>query len=266
MKNGLRIVILAALVLSAACSRYGDDQEKYGLCTKAREVTLQCDSLEFPYTARFNSRGQLESVETRNFDESFRCIESYSYNPKGELEEIAEVNSDGEQEARYEYEMDGRFVRECRIYGMNNQEVHRWVHENDGKHIVKTDYYAEGTPEYVTTKVFNGSHYTEESHNMGGELLGHAEVDFVRNENRPSRICGDDVDIEIAYNDKGLPVMSRGAVLNSRGELHWVSDLEVHPVRYYSYKYDRRGNWIVRAERKSPDGPDELVIRRTIIY
>lgn len=260
-----RYLILAALV-AAACSPVNSDLEKYNLNCNVREVTLLSDTLELPYTAVFNSRGQLDSVVTRNFDGSYRSTETYSYRPDGSLAEIYGVNADGESEIRYEYEFDGRFVRECRIYGMNNQEMHRWVHTNDGRHIVRTEYYNEGELEYISTKKFTRNSYTEETRNEDGEFLGQAEVVFFKNENKPSRISSEQMNVEIEYNEQGLPVMSREAVLNSLGELEWTPDLEINPCRFYSYEYDERGNWISRAEKIHPDSSAVVVLHRSIKY
>lgn len=262
----LRIIESAALILLAACSQYGADHEKYGLCTKAREVTLQCDSLEFPYTARFNRRGQLEYVETRNFDGGFRFREDYKYNDKHELEEVIGTNSDGDIEIRYEYEMDGEFVAECREYGMNTQEMVRWTHTNDGKHIIYSEYYNEGDLQYIINKSFTDSSYVEVSHTAEGELVGTAQVTFFGKETRPRQILTDELDIQIDYNDKGLPVRSSGVVLNSRGGMEWVPDLDINPVRYYSYEYDRHGNWIVRTEKVHPDSSACMILHRKIAY
>jgi hypothetical protein len=260
-----RIILAAALVL-CACAPVKTDLDKYQLNCKAASVSLQSDSMELPYTAYFNTRGQLDSVVTCNYDGSFRYIETYAYNSRHELEELMDVNADNETETRYEFEMDGRFVRECRIYGMNNQEIHRWVHDNDGRHIVKSDYYGEGVLEYTTTKVFSGSRYTEESRTPDGELLGRADVEFFRDESKPCRISGYEIDVEVEYNEAGLPVMSRNTVLDSRGQLQWIHDLEVNPVRLYTYEYDKRGNWISRAERVHPDSAAVAVLRRVIVY
>ena len=260
-----RIIIAAALAV-CACTPIRTDMERYAINCPAKEISLQSDSLEFPYSAYFNTRGQLDSVVTRNFDGSFRYLETYSYNSSNQLEEIEGLNADNENEARYEYEIDGKFIRECRVYGMNNQEIHRWVHKNNGRHIVHTDYYNEGELQYVTDKAFSGNTYTEESHTPEGELLGRAEVEFFKSDTKPSRITGDGIDVEIRYGADGLPVMSRNTVLNSFGEMEWVPDLETNPCRWYSYEYDERGNWISRAERKDPEGAVTAVLRRTIIY
>ncbi|MBQ9463367.1 MAG: hypothetical protein IJU68_06905 [Bacteroidales bacterium] len=259
-------ILLAAALLVCSCSPAVKDLEKFNLNCNASEVTLQSDTLELPYTAYFNKHGQLDSIVTRNFDGGYRSTESYSYDKKGRLAEISGINADGESEIRYEYEFDGRFVRECRIYGMNNQEMHRWIHSNDGRHIVRTEYYNEGELEYITTKKFSGNSYSEETINEDGEIIGQAEVDFFRNENKPMHIRSSQMNVDIEYNGNGLPVMSREAVLNSLGEMEWTPDLETNPDRYYSYEYDKRGNWISRAEKIHPDSTAVIVLRRTIKY
>lgn len=265
MKNVLLLGVAAVLAV-CGCVRFHPDQEKYGLVSPARSVTLQSDSLELPYTVRFNRKGQLSCVETRNFDGSFRYREDYSYNDRGELKEVLGTNSDGDIEIRYEYDMDGEFISECREYGMNNQEMIRWIHTNDGHHIVYSQFLNEGELQYIIEKTYTDSSYVEISHTPEGEFIGRAEVEFLDRESRPRRIKTDDLDIQIDYNDKKLPVKSRGALLNSCGGMEWVPDMDDHPYRYYSYEYDRRGNWIKRTEKVHPDSSACAVLRRIIKY
>lgn len=262
-----KYMIIAAAALLSACNGNApvSDADKFGLNCNVCELTLQSDTLENPYTVTFNDFGQIQEVVTSNFDGSLRFTESYVYE-NGKLKEIYGVNSENEDEIRYEYEYDGRFIRECRTYGMNNQEMQRWVHTNNGRHIVKTEFFLEGEPEYVTTKDFKGDAYEEKSMDMDGELLGTAHVEFFRTETKPSRVVSDDLDLVIEYNKQGLPVMSKGVALDSRNELKWLRDLDENPFRYYSYEYDERGNWISRAESVHPDSTAYAVMHRTIVY
>ena len=257
--------LFAAALLLCACTQIKTDIDKYGLNCKAEEITLQSDTLELPYTVRFNKEGQVMQVITMNFDLSPRYTETYIYDAQKRLMEISGVNAENETEARYEYEYDGRFIRECRMYGMNNQEVHRWVHTNDGRHIVRTEYYNEGEFTYTTTKAFKGDTYKEESTDPEGNVLGKADVVFLTEE-KPMSVKGDSIDMEITYNEKGLPTMSRGTLLTSTGEMKWARDLEDFPCRYYSYEYDERGNWISRAESVHPDSTAYSVLHRIIKY
>ena len=261
-----KILTLSVLVAVCACHPVANDLEKYALNCKAVELSLQSDTLEFPYTVLFNDKGCVETLTTFGFDGSFRFKESCTYDSKGRLSESVGFNDEQETEIRYEYEYDGAFLRECRVYGMNTQEMHRYVHENDGRHIVRSEYYGEGELEYTMTKTFSGSRYEEVTRRPDGELIGKATVDFFKTETKPSRILGDGVDIEIEYNDKGLPVKSRNVVLNSRGELQWTPDLDERPERYYTYEYDERGNWISRADRFHPDSAAYAVLTRIIRY
>lgn len=260
----MKIVVLSALLV-CACTPVKTDLEKYALNCKAREVSLVSDTLELPYTVYFNSLGQADTVITYNFDGSFRYKESYTYNKRHQLLEINGVNAENENEARYEYDYSGRFISECRLYGMNNQEMSRWVHTNDGRHIVRTEYYNEGMLSFVTSKKYDGMTYVEESCTGDGELMGKVDVAFLTDD-KFTRIKGDDIDVEIEYNDKALPVKCRGTFVNTRGELMWSSELDFHPECYYSYDYDERGNWIARYERYHPDSTATLVIRRTVKY
>lgn len=259
------ILLTAAALLLCACTQVKTDLEKYALNCKAEEITLQSDTLEMPYTVRFNPDGQVTEVLTMNFDLSPRYTQTYAYDSRKRLLEITGINSENETEARYEYDYDGRFIKECRMYGMNNQEVHRWVHTNDGRHIVRTEYYGEGDFFYTTTKSFKGHTYKEESVGSGGEVMGTAEVEFLTEE-KPKVIKGDGLDIEIQYNEKGLPTMSRGTLLNSLCQMEWTTDLDIYPCRYYTYEYDERGNWISRAESVHPDSTAYSVLHRIIRY
>ena len=260
----IKYTLFAALLL-CACSPVKTDLEKYALNCKAKEVILQSDTLELPYKVVFNTLGQVDTVITYNFDLSFRYRETYTYNDKHQLVEICGLNAENEDEARYEYEYSGRFIRECRMYGMNNQEVSRWEHHNNGRHIVKTDYYAEGELSFVSNKDYSGKTYVERSYSAEGDFLGSADVAFLT-EDKFTRIKSADIDVEIEYNSKALPVRSRGTMLTSTGEMMWMPDLEQRPERYYSYEYDERGNWISRAEKVHPDSTAYAVLRRIIKY
>ena len=259
-------LLVAAALLVCACNTVPNDLEKYGLNCKASEISVKSDTLEFSYDVYFNPAGQVELMKRYNFDGSFRYREEYTYDKSGHLAEIHGVNAEDETEVRYEYDWDGRFISECRVYGMNNEELHRWVHTNDGRHIIKSDYYAEGEYMYTTTKKFSGSGYDEESVTSEGDVMGRGHVDYFMDENKPTNMQSDAFDVEIKYNEKGLPVWSRGTVLNSICEMQWESGLEENPERFYTYEYDERGNWISRAERVHPDRTAIVVLRRTIKY
>ena len=262
------VFIFAAAAILAACNNdsLSNDRTFYAVNCIVQEISVASDTLEAPYTARFNELGQVTEVVTTDWDGILRFHETYTYNSDNQLEEIVGINGENENEIRYEYEHDGRFIKECRTYGMNNQEMQRWVHTNNGRHIVKTEVYQEGELAYVTTKKFKGESYTEQSVNPEGEEVNKVKVEYFHDENKLSRVVGDDVDITIEYNELGLPVMSRGVVLNTKGELMWVGDLEEKPCRYYSYEYDERGNWITRSDSYEPDGTPYAVFRRSIKY
>ncbi|MBO6170105.1 MAG: hypothetical protein J6O51_09075 [Bacteroidales bacterium] len=259
-----KLILVSALVI-CACSPVKTDLEKYSLNCNAQEVTLQSDTLELPYTVTFNKYGQAETVRTDNFDGSFRYEESYTYNDRHQLTDILGVNSENENEARYEYDYKGRFISECRVYGMNNQEMSRWVHKNDGRHIVNTEYYSEGELSFISKKEYSGNSYVEKSYSPEGDLLGTADVSFLTDE-KLTRIKGGEFDVEIDYNEKALPVRSRGTLLNSVGEMMWSSDLEQYPERFYSYEYDDKGNWVTRYEKVHPDSTAYSVLHRIIRY
>jgi len=260
-------LVIAAALLVCACHPIPNDLEKYALDCKAAEVSVQCDTLERNYTVKFNPQGRVTEIETFNDDGSFRFRESFGYDKRGRLTDVIGINSENETEERYEYDWKGSFIRECRMYGMNNEELHRWAHDNDGRHIVRTEYYGEGELSYITTKDFGKDSYVETTCAPDSSLIGKAKIEFFRSENKPTRIEGsNNLYVEIDYNEKGLPVRSLNTVLNSLGEMEWVLDLETHPERYYSYEYDERGNWISRALKVHPDSTVISVLKRSIKY
>lgn len=257
--------MIVAALLSAACNPVVDNLETYGLNCKAKEISVLPDTLERSYSVTFNSRGQAVERITYNEDGEVRYREISYFDKKGRLSEIQGINGENETEIRYEYEWDGRFVRECRMYGMNNDELHRWVHKNDGRHIVHTTYFSEGEENYVTTKSYKGNSYIEVSYAPDGSELGRADIDFLT-DSKPTKIDGAGIYVEIDYNEKGLPVRSLNTILDSAGEMEWTPDLEVHPERFYFYEYDDRGNWTKRTERIHPDSTTFAVITRRIVY
>lgn len=261
-----RLLFALALIACACTTQERNDYRKYNVTGPVKEIILQSDSLAMPWTAEFKRSGRLNKVTIFNFDGSEYSVRTYRYNSRKQLTAIYGVVQFGEKAMDYKYKYDGDFTSECRTFDHEGQEVYRWVFENDGQNIVRTEFYETDTLQFYGVRDYNGEHYTSKVYNPEGELISTTEVDFCQLEDKPTRIVSDNEDITIEYNEQGLPVMSRGTVVNSTGDLQHRSDLATYPCRYYSYEYDERGNWITRYERKAPDSPDAIIIKRTILY
>lgn len=256
---------IAAALLVCACA---GSLPEFSITGPVQTVQVLTDGTtpEFGHIHYYNREGQVDSTRWFNPDSSFRYISINRYDSRGRLAESFEIDADGDTECRYEYDYDGRFIAECRMYGMNNQEVHRWTHTNDRRNIVRTDYFSEGEFVYTSNKVYSTpSHCSEVVTGPDGEELGRSQTDFFAKD-LPSRLAADGIDVSVEYDSCGRPVHSVGAVLDSECHLGWSPTLEDNPERFYTYEVDSYGNWTVRHEKNHPEGPDVSVIRRVIEY
>ena len=260
-----RLFICLAL-LACACTPSHNDLQRFDLNCIVKEINVQADTLGLPWKAEFNRFGQLTRMTLFEYDGTVHSINEYSYSCCGVLKGMKELNAAGETVSSSKYVFDGDFLSENRAFDANGAEERRWVQENDGEHIVRSEYYLCNELIHVTTREFSGDSYTEDVINDEGELLRHSEVEFFLKEDKPTHIISEGVEITVEYNEEGLPIKSHNAVLNSVGTLQWAEDLGTNPDRYYSYEYDEHGNWTVRYTRNSPDSQDCTVIRRTIKY
>ena len=263
----IKFALFFFVILSACACNSGitEDMAKYGLNCKVKELNVSASSGELDYVVDFNSKGMVEHILCTDQEGSMLHEEFHKFDGKGRLTEIQDLDEDGVTEGRYAYEYDGKFVSKCCFYGMNNEEIHRWEHKNDGKNIVKTEYYNNGILEYVTTKEFDGNVCHERSVSAEGSVIGDAVTTYF-SDNKPSSIKGDNVDIQIEYNEKGLPVKSVGTMISSGGEFGWQPELESSPERFYKYEYDNKGNWVTRTEHRHPDSLAVVTVSRKIIY
>lgn len=261
-----RLLFTLALLACSCSPLTSNELWQYDVTGPVKEITLHSDTLALPWTASFDRSGHLTKMTIFNFDGSEQSVRSYTYNLRKQVTKASGLFAPGEPETYHIYKYDGAFVKECTAYDMDDKEVYRWVSENDGKHIVRTEYYYKGELQYTADKVFTDSSYRAESHTPDGVLNGFADVEFYKVEEKPTHIISNDGEITIKYDENGLPVMSQGAVVNSVGTLQWPEDLAIYPCRYYSYEFDERCNWITRYERKEPDSPEAIVLKRTIIY
>ena len=269
-KSEYLAIVLSLAALSGCRGALTPDQKKYDLCCPAKSVYVEASSMEFSHKAVFDKRGDLEKVTYYNEDGSFRYEDRYAHDKAHHLLETIHVGEDGTFESRHEYKYDGAFVSECIVYGMNTEEAHRWVHLNDGKHIVQTTYFNEGEPNYLSLKTFDGAMCEERTYVLpDSTLAGVATICYLSadSEDRVTSIRSPEVNLDIEYDPQtSLPVKTGEVVLDSDRNFQWVPDLDSNPQRYYKYEFDSRGNWVRRTEHRHPDSLEVAVVSREITY
>lgn len=278
MKHTLTVIIsvsVGAAMMAAGCSR--DIQEKtsdlvlFGLGSQAcKTVKVTCDTsfnkfLEDNYVAHFDSTGKLTTLRTLDTEGSTMNIEVYEYDPEGRLAQIILLDRDSSSTGRYHYEYDGKFISKCTLYGMNNQDSQTWIHSNDGKHIVKTEFFQEGELQTVSkSKWSHKGKVREETVTDGeGELVGKSEYIYL-SPDKPSSINTDLIDIVIKYDGNGLPVSSEDVFVSSKGDL--IPSEKDEPdgaaaIYNYEYTYDSLGRWITRKTTLDGDTVYEIITR-----
>lgn len=282
MNNGthflLKFAIAAsALILLAACTsnKYSkpSDFERFGLDGQSvSKVTVVCDTAydmipEDNYEAAFDASGNLSELRSFYKDGSTMNYEIYNYDDKGHLDEILLLDKDSCLTGRYKYEYDGDFISKCTLYGMNNQDIQTWIHTNDGKQIVATEFYQEGELQTVSKSKWshNGTVRKETVTDDEDELVGESEYSYL-SPDKPVSISSDLMNISITYDSNGLPASSTDVFVSSKGDLI-ASEVETPdgtPVIFtYEYTFDPQGRWITR-ETALRDGTIYQRITRTI--
>lgn len=267
MKYQLIIAAAAVLSVAAGCSQAPEDVlSRYQLQGKVSSLEIISEAGEFSRKVVFRRDGRVRSIDYRNADGTHRYTESFAYDKTGKLLQISSVTADGVTDAIYKYEYDGEFVSECRVYGMNNDEVSRWSHRNDGEHIISTSYYSEGDEQYVVRKSYDGVTRHEESFLVDSDQpFGIADiVDLTAD--KPLSIKTSTIDISVEYNEYGWPVHATNTLLTSMCEIRWNPSLEAKPERWFKYETDSHGNWVRRSEHFHPDSSAVDVIVRKIEY
>ncbi|MCQ2115550.1 MAG: hypothetical protein MJZ07_05045 [Bacteroidales bacterium] len=257
------IMIIACLGL-AACRQVSEkDLKSYALNCPVREIQVKASMGELDYHVWFNRSCRVDSIYF-SLDGTHRYKEINKYDKSLRLVDVADIDNTDFTEGRYEYEYDGELMREARFYGANNDLLQHWIHENDGERIIRTSFLNEGEPTYISERVYDGLSYDETVTFTDGNVLRSRVVLF--DADKPCRIISDNMDVTIDYSEDGLPVHTVNTLINSRNELVWVSDLEEHPERFYSYEYDDKGNWILRKEYNSLDGEVLATVTRSLLY
>lgn len=264
MRTSLSVSILVAAAL-ISCSRQAPDP-KYDVNCPIRSMKVTASKGELGHVLSFDRAGHLTLAKYFNEDGSYRFRRDYQYDSLGRIEETVLVNADNQTEERWEYRYDGDFVEDCTVSGMNNEHVHRWLHTNDGEHIVRTVYCSEDVPFYIISKEYDGDVCHETTCDAdNGDTLSVAE-NCRLTKDKVLYIKSASMDLSVVYNEQGLPVSAHNTSLDSECQILWESSLADTPDRFFTYEFDKRGNWTVRKEYSHPDSIEVAVIRREFKY
>lgn len=259
----------AVTVLSGCSKRFSKSGlDKFGLegnVSSIRVRPVQGVSGGENYLAEFDKNGkELRIVYYAPDSSSFGSTE-YTYDKKGRLTEAGNYDPDGEYSGGYRYSYDGKFVRMCTMHSMEEEETARWVYENNGKHIVKSEFYSEGVLESTSVSSYDGMKRTETVTGADSTVIGTAEYVYL-SEDKPIEIDSGDTHIKIEYNNKGLPERSVNVVLATDGSFLWDERVTAGNAAVYEYQYDGKGNWIRRKTSLSSTGETLSEMTREIRY
>lgn len=267
----------SAIMLLASCSsdKYSkpSDLERFGLDGQSvSKVTVMCDTAcymipEDNYEAAFDASGNLSELRSFFKDGSTMNYEIYRYDDEGHLDEILLLDKDSSLTGRYKYEYDGGFISKCTLYGMNNQDMQTWIHKNDGKQIVQTEFYQEGELQTVSKNKWSrkGTVRKETVTDDEDELIGESEYTYL-SPDKPVTITSDILNLAITYDSNGLPSSSADVFVSSKGDLiaSEIKNEDGSPVIFtYEYTFDSQGRWITR-ETALRDGTIYQRLTRTI--
>ena len=282
MNNGIifslkAAIAASAIMLLAACTtnKYSkpSDLERFGLDGQSvSKVAVVCDTAynkipEDNYEASFEPSGNLSELRSFFKDGSTMNYEIYSYDDEGRLEEILLLDKDSSLTGRFHYEYDGDFISKCTLYGMNNQDIQTWIHTNDGKQIVQTEFYQEGELQTVSKNKWSrkGTVRKETVTDDEDEPVGESEYTYL-SPDKPVTITSDLMNISITYDGNGLPSSSTDVFVSSKGDLiaSEIENQDGTPVIFtYEYTFDPQGRWITRKATLQ-DGSIYQLLTRTI--
>lgn len=262
-----KLCLLAALPLVCFC-RPGIPEnmtwlEEYQLNCGVSSVKVTGNTVEENYLLSFDTYGFPVTKMMFNADGDFQRQELYEFDDSSRLARIDFCETLDAMSSWTEMIYEGGFEVEEVHYGNSGEDLLRVLKENDGKHIVHSRFFREGTFEYETYHEYNDSGLVETMLDSEGRLEGVAVVGFFA-PGRISSIKTDELSLRVEYDTlTGLPIRCRGAQVDSRGGVLWSEDGE-SSERSYEYEFDRFGNWTTRREFSA----DTLVatIRRKIVY
>lgn len=274
MNNRISLFFTLALACAVSCTRANlpdSDFVLHGLSAPAKSYKVYQKSSTFNdpnsnIEVFFNENGRKDSLAYYLPDGSFLSSESYDYDDSGRLVRLTSRDKNGRVNGTYEYTYKHScpVIATCTLFGMNNDEVLRWEHKNNGAEIIQTDFYSEGELQNTFKSTFSDSVREEKVYDPSGTevLSNHYEYYDLKNK-LVSRIQNEDTLVSIQYNEEGLPCESRGAIVSAQNSLYWDNTKDDSSVFTYEYEFDLHHNWTKRLRHtNSSPTPDEILIRK----
>ena len=267
----IHLSLVVGLLSCPSCSNADvtkNDMVRYGLNTRVRSYRVvqelcrnTCPDSNFE--VYFNDNARVDSLVYLFADGTPRVREIYEYNHKGQLERISTFDMGGRDSGIYCYEYDGAFTSSCILFGINNDEISRWNHSNDGKEIVRTEYFEDGVLQTDTHSTYDGNFRQDEVFDADGTLILRSSYEYYDlSEKLPLSIQSDDLHITLDYNSFGYPISCRGALVDAVGGFYLDNSEDDETSVRYEYELDGCGNWIKRfAFLGDSKEPSEIVVR-----
>lgn len=266
MKKTIINLMMLAMPMAISCTGLSPEQEKYSLAKPARCIDVRStDRSEPDYSAFFGRGGQLDSVVFLSSDGSPRYVEINTYDRHGQRVAFVDVNAaDRTEESSGKYSYEGKFISVASMFSMGGQEIRRWEHRNDSRHIVHSDYYEEGNLMSRTDFHYDGNRCEEVSTDADGNEIGRAEWEYFA-KGKPCSLHYGDIHIRIEYDrTTELPLRSLNVLLSTIGEFIPVPEACREKWLVYSYAFDRHGNWTERTVKIADSGQTVSCISREI--
>lgn len=176
------------------------------------------------------------------------------------------------------YEYDGSFMvsridynpdaKDLSKYGISRPVYMKFEYTNDNEHVtgftryddnVKTAVYKyTWTDNVVNIIAYDASGTTKTGHHRIEEYDFYDRI--IKMEYRDTGIT-----CEVKYNDKGLPIYLKNAHL-SNATVVFDPYNKAEKTLYYSYTYDKKGNWVERIEYEGPIKKPTAIAIQTIEY
>lgn len=280
MKNKYSLLIIALLPVFVACMQQRNDFSGfYGNVKEVIEqrtisINLSTGEKEFQYdTCRYDKQGRL-------LEENGRYIHKRLFIYDNDL--LKEVrDSEDKLWESYKYDLDNLLV-ENKLYSLDGSALTYRYYYDDNKRLVKQKMF-DRDDELDEETIYE---YNTKGYKIAEEELSYISIgrDIIRRYNlsiKPVKTHN-----TFSYDKKGNMIEERH--YGSDDELRWkwvyqynnkgdvireehfdYEDAE-KTIRTYTYKYDRKGNWVHKTELYESDEDDEDIaefdITRTITY
>ena len=289
--------ILIVLTL-CGCSNNDANNEsssfvKYGISNGVKSVKV----LSYKAVEDFENidKGDIlnQGNYTMKFDNSGNCIEIANYSAKGELSSktLYEYASDTQmliKEKYYSssnelgtektYEYDGSFLSSRIDYDPDAKDLIKYVisshiymkfeYTNDTKHITGFTRYDDEKKSAVFKYVWTDNVAQIVAYDASGTTkTGHYRIEEYDSYDRIIKMVYGDTGTtcEVEYNEKGLPIYLKNAHMSNTTVVFDPYN-KTEKTLYYTYTYDKKGNWIERIEYEGVIKKPTAISTQTIEY